>query len=78
MIFSSFVIKNSDPNSAFDSDAATNLSIWHSVNIAPLMWMGGLSCGVHPRKQFLSIRLCTSLADKYDASEWTFRIMLDA
>ena len=78
MILASFAFKNSPPSSASATSAATNLSIWHSVNIAPFRWMGCLSCGFHPRKKFPDAQLCASLADNYDTSEWNFRIMLDA
>ena len=64
MIFSYVVFKNSVPNFASAADAATNLSIVQRVKIAPLMWMGCLSCGVHPRNKcpadwlHLSIDIC--------------------
>ena len=78
MILVYFAFKNSAPSYASSTNAATNLSIWNSANIAPFRWMGCLYCGFHPRKKFPAARLCASLDDKYDASEWTFSIMANA
>ena len=75
MILSSFAFKNSAPSSASAAYAATNLSIRHSVDIAPFMWMGCLYRGFHTRKKCPAARLRASLADKYDTSERMFRIM---
>ena len=77
IIFVSFSFKNNVPNSASAANAATHFSIWHMVKIAPLRWMGCLSCGVHQMKKCLADRLSESIADNYGEYEWTFRIMLD-
>ena len=77
MIFASIAFKKSAPNSASDSDAATNFSMWHRVNIAPLRWTGCLSCDVHPSDKIMSGQLHASLSDKYEAYECTLRIMSD-
>ena len=63
MILVSISFRNIAPNYASADDAATNLSIWHRVNIAPLRCMGCLSCGFHPRKKFTDTRLLASIAD---------------
>ena len=72
------MFKNSASNYFSAVGAAKKFSIWHRVNIAPLRWMGCLSCGVHPRNKFPDDRLFTYIADKYDAYEWEFRIIPDA
>ena len=69
MILTSFAFRNSSPSSASAANSPTSLSIWNSVNIAPLRWMGCLSCGFYPRKKYPAARLLASHADKYDASE---------
>ena len=66
------------PNSTPADDAATNLSIWHRVDIAPLRWMECLSCIVHKKKKCPATRQHISLADRYEASKWTFMIIFDA
>ena len=78
IILDSFAFRNSAPISASASDAAINLSIWHKVNIAPLICMGCLSCGFHRRNKCPAALLIASLADKYEKYEWKFSIMLDA
>ena len=75
MILCYFSFRNSAPSSASASDAATNLSIWQSVNIAPLRYMGCLFCGFQPRKKCAAAMILESLYDKYDAYEWAFRII---
>ena len=45
MILTSFAFRNSSPSSASAANSPTSLSIWNSVNIAPLRCMGCLSCG---------------------------------
>ena len=77
-MFDSFEFKYVTPNSASAADLVTNLSVWNRVNIAPLRRMGCLSCGVHARKKFTATQLRVSLADNYEGSDWTFRIILDA
>ena len=64
MILDYFLFRNSDPISASSADAVTNLSIWHRVNISPLMCMGCLSCGFHLRKNFPAYQFLASIADK--------------
>ena len=64
MVFSSFPFINSALSSASTDNAATNLSIWHRVNIAPLRFMGCLSCGFHPRKKCSTAWILESLSDK--------------
>ena len=64
MILVSFSFRNIAPNYASADDAATNLSIWHRVNIAPLRCMGCLSCGFHPRKKCSTAWILESLYDK--------------
>ena len=78
MILAYFALKNSAPSSTSADDAAINLSIWHNVNISPFRWTGCLSCALHPRKKFPDAQLHADIADKYDASEWKFRIISDA
>ena len=78
IILAYFAFKNISPSSTSAADAAKKLSIWKSVNIASLRWMWCLSCGFHTRKTFPAARLRESLSDKYNASEWKFRIMSDA
>ena len=78
MLLDSFSFKNSAPNSASAADAATNMSIWHRVNITPLRWIGCLSCGVHPRNKCPAVWLRVSLDDNYEASECRFKIISDA
>ena len=68
MIFASFAFKSSASNSASAADVAKLLSIVQRVNIAPLRWMGCLSCGVHTRKKYPADLLRASLADKKGAS----------
>ena len=68
MLLTSFSFRNRAPCSSSASNAATNLSIWQSVNIAPLRWVGCLSCGFHPRNKFPAAPILASLADKYDPS----------
>ena len=69
VILAYFAFSSSALGSDYAADAATNLSMWQSVNIAPLRCMGCLSCGFRPRKKFPAARMLASLADKYDASE---------
>ena len=64
MILDCFAFRNSAPIYASGADAATNLSIWHRVNIDPLRFMGCLSCGFHLRNKFPASRLLESLYDK--------------
>ena len=78
MILAYFSFKNSAPSSTSADDAAINLSIWHDVNISSFRWTGCLSCALHPRKKFPDAQLHADIADKYDASEWKFRIISDA
>ena len=78
MITDYFAFRNSAPSSASADDAATKLSIWHRVNIAPLRCMGCLSCGFHPRKKCPAARIFEFVADKQDTSDWTFMIMFEA
>ena len=78
IILDCFSFKNNAPRYTSAANSAEILSIWHSVNIAPFRWMGCLSCGFHPRKKFLDSLMCAYLSDKYDASDWMLRIMLDA
>ena len=78
MMLASFAFRNSSPSSASAADAATNFSIWQSMNIAPLKCMGCFYCGFHPRKKCPSAWLLASLAGNYDAPEYTFTIMLIA
>ena len=68
------MFKNSAPNYASAGDAG-NFCKWHRVDIAPLRWMGCLSCGVHPRNKYLAARMRAPLSDKYEVSEFTLRIM---
>ena len=62
-ILSTFAFRNSAPISTSTADSAKFLSIWHRVNIDPLMCMGCLSFGFHPRKKCLAARIFASLAD---------------
>ena len=78
VILASFAFRNSDPSSASADYAATNLIIRQSVNISPLRCMGCLPCVLRPRKKCLAAHLLGYLSGKYDASTWTFRIMLEA
>ena len=63
MILDYFAFRDSAPSSASAVNSATNLSIWHKSNIAPLRCMGCLSCGFHPRKKFTAALLLASIAD---------------
>ena len=58
-----FAFRKGTPSSASDADAATNLSIWYSVNIARLRCIGCLSCGFHPSNKCPAARLIESLSD---------------
>ena len=64
MILDYFPLRNSAPSSASAANAATNLSIWHGVNIYSLRCMGCLSCGFHLRKKLLADQILASLSDK--------------
>ena len=59
-----FAFRKGTPSSASDANAATNLSIWHGVNIYSLRCMGCLSCGFHLRKKLLADQILASLSDK--------------
>ena len=63
MILAYFEFGNSDPSYASADYAATNLSMWHKANIAPLRCMRCLYCGFHPRKKFPADLILASLAD---------------
>ena len=63
VILASFEFRNIPPSSASAAYAATNLSIWHSVNIAPLGCIVCLSCGFHPRNKCPADRIISSLYD---------------
>ena len=64
VILAYLVFRNSAPSSASAVGAATNLSIWHKENIAPVRYMGSLSCGFHKRKKCPSALLLAYLSDK--------------
>ena len=75
VVLDCFSFKNNAQSCTSAADSATNLSIWHSVNIAPFRWMGWLFCGFRPRKKFLASMICAYLSDNYDASDSMLRIM---
>ena len=50
----------------------------HSVKNAPFNLIGSPSFGDHPMKKCPHARLCAFVSERYDASEWMFKIMLDA
>ena len=77
IIFASFAFKNIATNSVSVSDAATNLRIVQNVRIGPFGWMGRLTSGCQPRKKWPAARLLAFFAERYDASECTFKIMSD-
>jgi len=68
-------LRNSAPNSASAADATTNRKIAHSVKNAPFNLMGFVGSAFHPMKKCPHALLCAFAADKYDASEWMFRII---
>ena len=77
IIFASFALKNIDPNLASAADAATNLRMVKSVRIGPFRRMGRLSSGCQTRKKWPDARLLAFFAERYDASECTFKIISD-
>ena len=64
MVRSSFVLMNSAPNSASESDDATNFRMVQRVKNAPLSVMGSPSLGVEPRKKLPDARLLGALGRK--------------
>ena len=59
-ILAYFAFRNSAPSSASSANNETNVSIWQSVNIAPLRIIRCLSCGFHPRIFFSSAQILAS------------------
>ena len=50
----------------------------HNVKNTPFIFIGSPSFGDHPMKKWPHARLCAFVFERYDASEWTFKIMPDA
>ena len=58
--------------------ATTNQRMVHNVKNAPSNLIGSPSLGCHPMKKCTHARLYASFSERYDAPEWTFKIMSDA
>ena len=78
MIFASCAFRNRAPNSASAADAATSFRMVHVMWMAPFRRIGSPLRGRLPRKKYPPARLHTLGAERYEASECTFRIMSEA
>ncbi len=71
-------LRNNAPSSASAADATTKHNIAHKVKKAPFNLMGLAGLGLHPMEKWPHALLCVFASDKYDVSEWMFKIMSDA
>ena len=69
---------NNSTSSASAADAVTNFRIVHRVKIAPFSLVTSPSFDIHQRKKWPHSLLLPFLTKRWDASEWMFRIILDA
>jgi hypothetical protein len=76
-IIPSLQFRNRAPSSASAAEATTNCRMVHNVKNAPFNLIGSPSFGDHPMKKWPHARLCAFVSERYDASEWTFKIMSD-
>ena len=78
IILASLALRKRAPSSASAADAATNRRMVHKMAMAPLSLMGLPSRGMLPKKKYPDALLFESFELRYDASEWTFKIMSEA